>query len=751
VFFLILLLHGRQKLKTKFNLGLFLIVATLFVAFTIRQNLIQPPKVDPSHDFNTERAFERLQRILGDENPHPVDSDANDALRERLISEVKAIGFNSIVTNRFYCNQRNWALLCARVQNVMFWIGDSGSNAIMVASHYDSVPTGPGAADDGAGVAASLEIAYNLKSRDLSRPVLVMITDGEEVGLVGAASFVENEPFAKLITAVVSMEARGNSGPVALIETSSPNGRDLAVLKTDIQKPIASSLATDVYGAMPNSTDVTEYLKLGLDASNFALGGDAQFYHTPQDNLARLDQRSFFHMGATALRSVEALLEKPGDEPEQQWMYIDLFGFLVLKLPQFLGLPLIGFGGLLAITVFMRNGKGAIMKTLAFPPLAILIGVGFAIGVTMLVGVLRQETYFAAAQPWALRGAQNAAALLGAGLAFILLGRDVPKSRLIMTGWIWFALLGFVATLFFPGAAILFAPALGIFVLAGLVFKSQNLASYILIGTAAILFTLMGITTSALGEVMLFPEYAAPFAIFIVLAFILLVPLFTTDDRVTKSSRIFAPLVGLAITTIFAISALLVTAYSPDAPRGLSVMHSQNEAGKARWSIYGSDPLPEAMSRLAKFETGTLKDYSGNRLIAQAPSFATSGLNVKVLRNEVINQDRFVTLEIEAADTDVLDIDLSGDKLNVISVAVNGVMHDNVPPKRVRCTGRSCRTIVYEVNINAAAQDVSITLFSYRYGLGPESQTLLNARPDWALPQHRGDVRAINKVIEITP
>lgn len=93
---------------------------------------------------------------------------------------------------------------------------------------------------------------------------------------------------------------------------------------------------------------------------------------------------------------------------------------------------MIDFGGLLAIrhppsaiTVFMRKGKGGIMKTLAFPPLAILLGVGFVV-VTMLVGVLRQETYFAAAQPLALRAAQNSAAILGAGIAFILLGQGVP-------------------------------------------------------------------------------------------------------------------------------------------------------------------------------------------------------------------------------------------------------------------------------------------------------------------------------------
>ena len=88
-------------------------------------------------------------------------------------------------------------------------------------------------------------------------------------------------------------------------------------------------------------------------------------------------------------------------------------------------------------------------------------------------------------------------------------------------------------------------------------------------------------------------------------------PLFTPDERATKSSLIFPPLTGLAITAIFVITALLVTAYSPDAPCGLSVMHSQNKAGKARWSVYGSDLLPEAMSHIAKFETETLKDYVG--------------------------------------------------------------------------------------------------------------------------------------------
>lgn len=738
-------------MKMKFNLGIFFIVTVLFATFTLRQHLVQPPQIDPTHAFNTERAFERLTRILGDESPHPVDSNANDAVRTRLISEIETLGFKPIVEDRFHCSSNNWALLCARVQNVMFWIGEPGPNAIMLASHYDSVPTGPGAADDGSGVAASLEVAYNLKGQDLQRPLLVMITDGEEVGLIGASSFVEDNPLAKLVTAVVSMEARGNSGPVALIETSQPNGRDLASLKTDIQKPIASSLAADVYAAMPNSTDVTQYLKLGLDASNFALGGDAEFYHTPQDNLARLNKRSLFHMGATALGSVESLLEMPGDEPEQQWMYIDLFGLTILKLPQLLGLPLIALGGLLAVSVFTRNGKGGVVKALAFPPLALGLGVGFAVGITLLIGALRPETHFAAASPWALRGAQNAAALLGAVLVFLLLSRSVPKPRLVMTGWIWFALLGLGASVFFPGAAVLFAPTLAIVLLAGFLFKSQSLISKTLIVLAAILFTIMGIATSALGEIMLFPEYAAPFAIFIVLSFILIAPLVTPEGDLSKSSRIGLSSFCFALVGVFTIAALLLTAYSTDAPRGLSIMHSQNEAGDANWSTRASEPLPTSMSDIAKFEVGILNGFGGKNLIAEAPSFATQGINTSILRNEIVGDERFVTIELDAADTDVLDISFSVSSALLRSVSINGVVSEKVPRGRIRCTGRSCRKVLLEAKIKASAQDVSIKFTGYRYGLGPESQVLLNARPDWALPQHRGDVRAINKVLELNP
>ncbi|MGH6696672.1 M20/M25/M40 family metallo-hydrolase [Sphingopyxis sp.] len=99
-----------------------------------------------------------------------------------------------------------------------------------IAAHYDSVPAGQGAADDGIGVAVALEIAYQLKGKKLARPVLVVLTDAEEAGLVGAAAFAAHDPLAKRVGAVVNMEARGTTGGVNMFQTSSPNARDVATV-----------------------------------------------------------------------------------------------------------------------------------------------------------------------------------------------------------------------------------------------------------------------------------------------------------------------------------------------------------------------------------------------------------------------------------------------------------------------------------------------------------------------------------------
>src|SRR3989344_3626456 len=218
--------------------------------------------------FDADRAVARLTTILGDERAHPTDSDANDAVEARLLAEIRKEGSPPQLGERFRGNDiREGAAICARPRNIAFWVTPPGKDAVMIAAHYDSVPAGPGAADDGIGVAGALEAAHQLKGRKLTRPVLVVLTDAEEAGLVGAAAFAAHDPLAKRVGAVVNMEARGTTGGVNMFQTSSPNARDAAAIGRPL--PSANSLATDFYGLLPNDTDLTMLLPLKVAAGNY--------------------------------------------------------------------------------------------------------------------------------------------------------------------------------------------------------------------------------------------------------------------------------------------------------------------------------------------------------------------------------------------------------------------------------------------------------------------------------------------------
>ena len=68
-------------------------------------------------------------------------------------------------------------------RNVVASIGPTSGKRLLLNAHYDSTPTGPGASDDGLGVASLIEVAANLRAKPPSRPVTFLFNEGEEFGL----------------------------------------------------------------------------------------------------------------------------------------------------------------------------------------------------------------------------------------------------------------------------------------------------------------------------------------------------------------------------------------------------------------------------------------------------------------------------------------------------------------------------------------------------------------------------------------
>ncbi len=162
---------------------LVVVMLALFAALAVRGELLRLPEVraPAAGEFDTGRAMARLGRILGDQRPHPADSAANDAVRDRLISELRAIGLEPRVTDSIDCEgpRRERIASCARVRNVVATIGPAEGRHLLLVSHYDSTPVGPGATDDGIGMAAMLETAALLRGQRLKRPVTFLFNEGE--------------------------------------------------------------------------------------------------------------------------------------------------------------------------------------------------------------------------------------------------------------------------------------------------------------------------------------------------------------------------------------------------------------------------------------------------------------------------------------------------------------------------------------------------------------------------------------------
>lgn len=720
------------------------LAAALFALLMLKGAAVAPPPVDAASDFDTPRALQRLARILGDETPHPVDSPANDAVRARLLEEIRAIGFEPEVRDDFACRGApRWnAVTCARVRNVVFRAGPPDGGAILVASHYDSVAAGPGAADDGAGVAASLEIAAILKKRRPVIPVLFLITDGEEAGLVGAHSFMRTDPFARGIDAVINMEARGASGPALIFQTSDPNGRDITAYSKRAKAPVGNSLATDIYKMLPNDTDLTEFLSLKSDAVNLAFTDRLPLYHTPDDNLANLDPKSFTHLGRSALAALDGFLrdiDRTDTTPEGDYVFADVFARFMIVAPTLAGLAMILAGLIASVTAFVRIKGGPRLRT-AFAPLIAMAGAGALAFVALwLIAAIRPESAYWYAAPHWTRAVIYLSAMT-AGVAAMALAAGAERARLLAAAWFWFSATGVLAYAVAPGSALLTGLPAALFACAAVasIGAPRLLAPISILGLVAAI--VLWAPTLHHAEVGLGLGAAWPFAIPGALIFMLAAP-------VTASSGKSAPLLVLAPALVLVgaiVLALTAPAYSPAAPRPLNLQHLVDaEKGDAVFSLSpAGEAPPSGLAALGQFEPRDIEGLSGKRFATPAPTHDGRAVGVKIDADVLQEFGRTVTLDFTANGADEILL-LVPDDADLVETTIAGetTRFDKPGQKVIRCSGRACEN--FRVIAVVGRTSARWTILGLRYGLDASGDALKAARPASAVPAHGGDVRGV--------
>ena len=733
-----------------------------------------PPAV-----FSAGRARDILKELVGDGVPHPIGSAADARVRALIVKRLTSLGYTTELQTGVACNTFGE---CGTPTNIIATRGVlSGDDAVMLAAHYDSVPAGPGASDDGAGVANLLEIARILTLLPAQRhPVVLLVTDGEEAGLLGAQLFTREHRYAKRIKAAVNMEARGVSGPSLMFETGTANAWLMRLYGRATLEPITNSLCYVVYKMLPNNTDFTVFKAAGYQGFNFAFIGDVARYHTPLDNWENASASTMQHQGANALSALLALAASSDlTPPASDSLFFDVLARAVLVWPSAAVLPvaLTALAILFAGAVLLKRSGRLSTRQALHGVLGVLVNIllgGFlSVCVLALLRFLGRVPPLDSppwiAHPLAMHIGFAALSLLSTGAAAAWFGRRAGFWGFWFGGTMLTALLAVAIATIMPGAAYAMliaalAAALGSLPYLAAIVKgrapSQPAADFAalfpgLIGLA-VLLPLLLLLYSALG-VVAWPISTVSLCL---TAVFLLPPLCNA-----------APLVRQRMTTLAAIVAfgaicvtVLMPTYSTDWPQRVNVEYWVDaDSGKAHWwTQTASLHLPRAMGEAVKFDPVPRERFAGywyKGFFAQATALKLTPPEltpVVVADSPSPAHVELLLRSMRGAPTAFVVFPANANIQSVVLATPAGALRAKLHTLRNGSTvllapGMPETGLRFGID---GATPMTVQVFDVNYGLPeelPDGKALQRARPKNATSSQDGDVTVVQRTVRLDP
>ncbi len=275
--------------------------------------------------FDDARARAHVDMLAGTIGSRPTGSAENVRARLYVVSELERLGLTVRVQETLAVDPTQG--ITAPVANIIASKDGERPDAIALLSHYDSVPEAMGALDDAIGVAACLEAARELLRRPMRYSLFVIITDGEELGLLGARVAVSDPDVQQRVRAFLNFDGTGAAGPALLFEVGPGRGTPLDAWARGAARPEGASFTTEIYRRLPNDTDFTVFKALDTSGLNFAPVGDSYAYHTDRDVASRVSSATLHHVIANAITTVQALDARDfATDPASAPTYFDLAG-----------------------------------------------------------------------------------------------------------------------------------------------------------------------------------------------------------------------------------------------------------------------------------------------------------------------------------------------------------------------------------------------------------------------------------------
>ena len=675
-----------------------IIIFTVYWSFKDMTPSVSSPRTKiKTTDFSIDNALYHLKNIS--QKPHYTGSSEHKEVQNYLVDELTKLGLEPEIQYQTAINKK-WRA-ATTTENILARIkGTENSKALLLLTHYDSNPhSSLGASDAGSGVVTILEgiRAYLAANKTPKNDIIILFSDAEELGLLGAQAFVENHPWAKDIGLVLNFEARGSGGSsYMLMETNGKNKKLLTkFLNANPNYPAANSLMYGVYKKLPNDTDLTIFREKGnINGFNFAFIDDHFDYHTEQDSYERLNRETLLHQADYFTTSLNYFANEDltNLNSDTDYIYVNFPFMKLLTYPFSWVLPMLILASIIFIALIFvgisRKKLTIIGMLKGFIPytssLIICIGISYSLWKLLLIV---HPQYTDMLHGFTYNGYQYIIAFTFLNLWIIFkiynLLKEQKTTDLLIAPITFGLIFNYIIYKILPGAGFFIIPVyITLFILAFLLLTNiKKKSRYILfaiisIPTIYIIAPMIQLFPVALGLKTLFIS-----AILLVLLFGFTLPIFHQE----KQKNGWQTLTGL-VSLIFFTIATFNSGFSLEKKKPNSLVFIQNSDTNTSYWVSHNKTLDGYTKQFFNEDS----PQGGNNLIAGNSKYNTpfnyyektenkniSISNITINQDTIISNQRNVSLTI----TPTRKIDryelVTNSKITLSNFTINGTLYDS--------------------------------------------------------------------------
>jgi hypothetical protein len=626
-------------------LSLLIIISVIYWSFADIKPSYSKNKTVSETEFSINNALKNLKEIS--KNAHYTGSEDHIKVQNYIVNELQKLGLQAEIQHQVAINNK-WRAATNTANIIATIKGSETGKSLVLLTHYDSNPhSSLGASDAGSGVVTILESvrAFLAQHKTPKNDVHIVITDAEELGLLGAKAFVDSHPLAKNIGLVLNFEARGSGGPsYMLMETNGKNSKLLSeFLKAKPNYPAANSLMYSIYKMLPNDTDLTIFRENGnINGFNFAFIGDHFDYHTAQDSYERLDRQTLLHQADYLMTTLNyfAFSDLSNLESSADDVYTNFPFTKLLHYPFSWILPLL-IGAIILLFILLFFGIALNKITIkgmlkGFTPLTISLVACVGISILLWKGILLiHPQYNDILHGFTYNGYEYIAAfvLLNLWLLFKIYRpflKNNTGTDLVIAPIIFWLIMNVLIFMYLKGAAYFIIPVYFALITLGVfIFIDSKRTTKIAIATILAIPVLFMFAP----QIKMFPvglglKNLFISGLFLVLIFGLMIPVFASY----KSRKTLVKLIGLSTVLFFAF-ATYNSGFDENKKKPNSAVFIYDvDANQSYWASY--DAKPDSYTKQFLGDHPTKGNFTGT---TSKSKYNTSYRYHKKTENRAIN------------------------------------------------------------------------------------------------------------------